>query len=472
MNRRELAYRNNSLLGKIDWVVVFIYITLVTIGIVTIYSTTHNVNIENTSLVSFSTKYGKQIAWVGVSAFLGFLIFLIDATIYQKFAYFIYGFCLILLVVVLFMPPVNGARAWLGIGSLGIQPAEFAKIGTALALAKLIPTLNLRTLDVSSILKVNALILIPMILIILQPDAGSLVVFTAFLFVFYREGISYDPIILKLLNFFGIHHFKKTWLGNHFIPLLFFVVVVSMLTLLKSGDTITFDDFPGIELPGMMAIVFFFSGILLVLLVITFVFFNKKERGRFTLIFIISFLITIFIVGSVNSLFHQLKPHQKERIELFLGLREDPNGDDYNRNRAMAAVGSGGLYGKGFKQASLSSTEANHVPESETDFIFCPLSEEWGFVGSATVIVLFVVLLVRIIQIAERQRSAFTRIYAYAVATILFYHFAINVGMDIGLAPVIGIPLPFISYGGSSMMSFSVMLFVLLKLDSQRLDVF
>lgn len=470
MNKRELVYRNTSLLGKIDWVIVVIYIMLITIGIITIYSTTHNA--ENTSFALFSTKYGKQIAWIGISAFLGFLIFLIDATIYQKFAYFIYGFCFILLVIVLFMPPVNGARAWLGIGSLGIQPAEFAKIGTALALAKLISTLNLRTLDVSSVLKVNTLILIPMILIILQPDAGSLVVFSAFLFVFYREGISYDPIILKLLNFLGIRHFRKTWLGNHFIPLLFFVVVVSVLTLLKSGDTLTFDNFPGIELPGMMAIVFFFTGVLLVLFVITFTFFNKKDRGRFTLIFVISYFITISIVSGVNGMFHKLKAHQKERVEFFLGLREDPNGDDYNRNRAMAAVGSGGLYGKGFQQASLSSTEANHVPESETDFIFCPLSEEWGFVGSATIVLLFVVLLIRIIQIAERQRSAFTRIYAYAVATILFYHFAINIGMDIGLAPVIGIPLPFISYGGSSMMSFSVMLFVLLKLDSQRLDVF
>lgn len=470
MNKRESAYRNSSLLFKIDWVVFTIYLALVVIGIATIYSTAFSS--ENPDLLSFSTKYGKQIAWVSVSFFLGFLIFLIDASIYQKFAYFIYGFCLILLVIVLFMPPVNGARAWLGIGTLGIQPAEFAKIGTALALAKLIPTLNLRTQDISSVIKVNALILVPMILIILQPDAGSVVVFTAFLFVLYREGISYDPIILKALNSLGIRHFKSTWIGNHFIPLLFFIVVISMMALLKSSETITFDNFPGIELSGVYSIIFFFLGILILLLLITVTLLNKKDRGRFTLIFIVSYIVITTIVFSVDRMFQTVRPHQKERIELFLGLREDPNGDDYNRNRAMAAVGSGGLHGKGYQQASLSSTEANHVPESETDFIFCPLSEEWGFIGSGLIVILYSILFMRIIYIAERQRSAFTRIYAYAVATILFYHFAINIGMNIGLAPVIGIPLPFISYGGSSMMSFSVMLFVLLKLDSQRLDFF
>ncbi|MDP4760627.1 MAG: rod shape-determining protein RodA, partial [Crocinitomicaceae bacterium] len=169
--------------------------------------------------------------------------------------------------------------------------------------------------------------------------------------------------------------------------------------------------------------------------------------------------------------FQGLKSHQKERIELFLGLKEDPDGEDYNRNRAMAAVGSGGLVGKGYKNASVSSVESNHVPESETDFIFCPFAEEWGFVGTIVLIVLYMFVLFRIIVIAERQRSKFNRVYAYAVGMILFYHFAVNIGMNIGFAPVIGIPLPFFSYGGSSMMSFSVMMFILLKLDSQRRDI-
>jgi rod shape determining protein RodA len=197
----------------------------------------------------------------------------------------------------------------------------------------------------------------------------------------------------------------------------------------------------------------------------------KRDRKRVVTIVLIGFVLSVLISTSVNYGFQGLAKHQKERIELFLGIREDPDGDDYNRNRAMAAVGSGGLNGKGYKNASVASVESNHVPESETDFIFCPLAEEWGFFGSITVIGLFLFMLVRILTIAERQRSRFNRVYAYSVAMILFFHFAINLGMNIGFAPVIGIPLPFFSYGGSSMMSFSMMLFILLKLDSQRSHV-
>jgi len=178
-----------------------------------------------------------------------------------------------------------------------------------------------------------------------------------------------------------------------------------------------------------------------------------------------------FISSFVNFSFQSLRKHQKDRIELFLGLREDPDGEDYNRNRAMAAVGSGGLTGKGYNNASVASVESNHVPESETDFIFCPLAEEWGFIGSLMIMGMYLFMLIRIIKIAERQKSRFNRVYAYSVAMIIFYHFAVNIGMNIGFAPVIGIPLPFFSYGGSSMMSFSVMIFILLKLDSQRGDI-
>jgi rod shape determining protein RodA len=198
---------------------------------------------------------------------------------------------------------------------------------------------------------------------------------------------------------------------------------------------------------------------------------TKRDRRRVTVIVIIGFILMTTLSSIVNFGFQGLKKHQKERIELFLGMREDPDGDDYNRNRAMAAVGSGGLKGKGYNKASLASAQSNHVPESETDFIFCPLAEEWGFFGSIVVVVLFLFMFLRIVTIAERQRSKFVRVYAYSVAMILFYHFAINIGMNIGFAPVIGIPLPFFSAGGSSMMSFSVMLFILLKLDSQRTEM-
>lgn len=469
MNRPQNAYRTSSLFGDMDWSILFIYILIVAIGITTIYSTAFSSE-HHSTFSFFSNKYGKQLMWVGISAFLGFLIFLIDITIYQKFAYFIYAFILLLLIAVLFTPPINGARAWLGIGGLGIQPSEFAKIATALVLAKFIPTLNLRHQSIQDVLKINLLLLLPIVLILLQPDAGSVVVFTAFWFVLYREGVSYDPIIIGILRLFGVRKFKQTWVGTHFIPLLFIIIVLSVITLLFSHETITFDDFPTVELSGEYGIIFFLIGLFILSIIVIFALVNRQIRSKYIFVLLFSLTAASTVVFGVGKGFDSLAAHQKERIELFLGLREDPNGDDYNRNRAMAAVGSGGLFGKGYLQASLSTTEANHVPESETDFIFCPLTEEWGFAGAAVVLLLFVLLITRIIRIAERQKSSFNRIYAYSVATILFYHFAINVGMDIGFAPVIGIPLPFISYGGSSMMSFSLMLFILMKLDSQRQD--
>jgi rod shape determining protein RodA len=238
-----------------------------------------------------------------------------------------------------------------------------------------------------------------------------------------------------------------------------------------SNNIITFSFLPGVEIPGFFGVIgtLFTIGLSSYLILRFFV--SKRDRPRITMIVIIGFVLCSLISSIVNFGFQGLRKHQKDRIELFLGLREDPDGEDYNRNRAMAAVGSGGFFGKGYNNASVASVESNHVPESETDFIFCPLAEEWGFLGSFTIMGLFMFMLFRIIQIAERQKSTFNRVYAYSVAMILFYHYAVNIGMNIGFAPVIGIPLPFFSYGGSSMMSFSVMIYILLKLDSQRGDV-
>jgi rod shape determining protein RodA len=369
------------------------------------------------------------------------------------------------------MPSINGARAWLGIGSMGIQPAEFAKIGTAIALSSYLGQLNVRQQNIKSVLIANLIILFPMVLILLQPDAGTFVVFTSFLFVMYREGVTFDPLILFILNKIPGIKFKETWVGSHFIPILFGLIFLSIITLLMSENTITFSFLPAVVIPG-------YAGVLLSLLIFAFIAYlvlrrisSKRDIKRVTLIVVFGFVLLSSISISVNYFFKSLASHQKDRIELFLGLREDPDGVDYNRNRAMAAVGSGGLKGKGYKKASVASPESNHVPESETDFIFCPLAEEWGFIGSGTFVLMFMYMLFRIIFIAERQKTKYNRIYAYCVAMILFYHFAINIGMNIGFAPVIGIPLPFFSYGGSSIMSFSVMMFILLKLDSQRNDM-
>lgn len=461
--------KQESLVAYFDWPLFIVYMLLLLMGIATVYSTAFNADHPN--LFDFSQKYGKQIMWLGISLFLGLIVFLIDSDIYRKFCVPIYLFSLVLLVIVLFMPAVNGARAWLGIGSMGIQPAEFAKIGTALILARFISSINVKQQTIQTVVYANAIILVPMVLILLQPDAGTFVVFTSFLFVMYREGITYDPLILRIVNSIPGVLFKKTWVGSHFIPILFVVVFLSIITLFMSNETITFESFPGIEIPGFWGVVFTL-GILGIVAMISLRFVSaKREQNKASLVIVIGFVLSSILASIVNFGFQGLASHQKVRIELFLGLKEDPNGEDYNRNRAMAAVGSGGFLGKGYNNASVSSVESNHVPESETDFIFCPFAEEWGFLGTILLIGMYLFLLLRIVFIAERQRSTFNRVYAYAVAMILFYHFAINLGMNIGFAPVIGIPLPFFSYGGSSMMSFSVMMFVLLKLDSQRRDV-
>ncbi len=460
--------KEDKITQNLDWPLFACYLVLVTMGLMTVYSTAYDP--EHPMMYDMSKMYGKQLMWVGVSLFLGLLVFLIDSSIYRKFAVPIYLFTLSLLVLVLFMPAINGAHAWLGFGSFGIQPAEFAKIGTALLLSSYLSNLNMHLQTVKTVFLANAIILVPMTLIILQPDAGTLVVFTSFLFVLYREGLSYDPIILKITNIIPGIRFKQTWLGTHFIPIMVYVVFLCVITLLVSANT--FDFFiPGLKIPGIV-------GVLLALVVLAAFLYlflsrmsSRREKKRALLVVIIGFALSAVMSLSVNFLFQGLAPHQKQRIELVLGLNEDADGADYNRNRAMAAVGSGGFAGKGYKGASLSSVRSNHVPESETDFIFCPFAEEWGFVGSIFLVGVYIFMLLRIITIAERQRSRYYRIYAYAVGMILFYHFAINIGMNIGFVPVIGIPLPFFSYGGSSMMSFSILLFILLKLDSQRRDL-
>jgi len=463
--------QNQSLTGSIDWPLVSVYVLLLIMGLSTVYSVAYNP--EHPSLFDFSEKYGKQIMWIGLSLFLGVCVFLIDSDIYRKFALPIYLFVIALLVIVLFMPAVNGAKAWLGIGSMGIQPAEFAKIGTAIILARYLSSVNLKQQNAQTVLVANAIILIPMALILLQPDAGTFVVFTSFLFVLYREGVSYDPVILSILKLIPIRalHFKQTWIGSHFIPILFVVIFLSITTLLISNETIILSLFPGKEIPGYWGMLFFLALFCLAAYLFMRFIFSKRDRKRALSIAIIGFVLASILTSIVNYTFQKLAGHQKERIELVLGLREDPDGDDYNRNRAMAAVGSGGMFGKGYQNAIVSSVQTNHVPESETDFIFCPYAEEWGFMGTFVLVGLYIFMILRIVFIAERQKSSFNRIYAYAVAMILFYHFTINIGMSIEFAPVIGIPLPFFSYGGSSMMSFSIMMFILLKLDSQRKDV-
>ncbi|MBM3917344.1 MAG: rod shape-determining protein RodA [Sphingomonadales bacterium] len=462
--------KQESLTEHLDWSLFGALMTMLLMGLATVYSVAYNE--EAPSLFAFSEKYGRQLFWILFSLFLGLLVFLIDSDIYRRFAIPIYLSTHVLLIVVLFMPAVHGAHAWLGVGSFGVQPAEFAKISTSLLLAKYISGLTVKQQNTRTVLTASSILLIPMGLILLQPDAGTFVVFTSFLFVMYREGLTFDPILLNFVNAIPGVRYKETWVGSHFIPILFALLFLSVVTLLLDSVVFVMPFFvTELQLSGSSLVLF---GLLLIYVVSWLLmqrFTTRRERSRMMVVLSLGLILAGGLSFGVDTGFDMLKKHQKDRIELVLGLREDPNGDDYNRNRAMAAVGSGGFLGKGYREASVSSMRTNHVPESETDFIFCPFAEEWGFVGVLVLFFLYFFMLFRIIIIAERQRAAFNRIYAYCVAMILFYHFAINIGMNIGFAPVIGIPLPFFSYGGSSMMSFSVMMFILLKLDAQRKDV-
>lgn len=460
--------RDQSLFKEMDWVMLGLYLVMVLLGIGNIYSASFNPNAPN--LFDFSQNYGKQILFFGISLFIGFIILLVESDFIRKSSYSVYLVVLVLLILVLFTPPINGARSWFGIGGFGIQPSEFAKISTSLALAAYVSRVNIKLQNLQSVIYSNLLLLVPMVLIAMQPDAGTLVVFTSFLFVLYREGITYDPLIVLLINQFPGVRIKKTMIGSNFIPILFVVIFFSVLTLLISESEIMI-PFTYIPLKGKNIILFILFIIALVFVLIVQRFIAKRERTKLIALGLVGGVLLGGLVFAVDQAFESLKEHQRDRIELVLGLKEDPHGKDYNRFRAMSAVGSGGFWGKGYREATLASPVSHHVPEQETDFIFCTLSEEWGFAGSLLLVVLFMVFLVKTILIAERQRSVFNRIYAYSVAMIFFFHFLVNLGMNIGLMPVIGIPLPFFSYGGSSLLSFSILVFILLKLDSERREV-
>lgn len=460
----------NTIKSNWDWWLIAIVLILMILGVVNLYSAAHNP--ERTFLFDLKTLYGKQIMWMGIGIFLGIIISLIDSEYIRKLTPAAFTVILFLLVVVLFSRPINGARSWLGFGSFGIQPSEFAKVTTGLMLAYLVGQGRIKQIGKRTVFQVLVLVFITMLLVLVQNDTGTFLVFSAFFFVMYREGITFDPIILYFLNNLLGLRYKNTWVGVHFIPVLFALIFFSIITLYFAETEHSFSFLPAMDLPGwaVLAAVVTILGIILALVVKQFA--ALRAKRKILSIVLISYIGSVLLIAAVSFTYLKVLPtHQKDRIDLWLGKIEDKDGKDYNRNRALAAVGSGGFAGNGYHQAVLASPQSNHVPESETDFIFCVYAEEWGFLGSFLLVLLFTFLLIRLIILAERQRSRFSRVYAYSVAMIIFYHFAINIGMNVGLLPVIGIPLPFFSYGGSAMMAFSVMFFILLKFDSQRKDV-
>jgi rod shape determining protein RodA len=409
---------------RIDWVVVGLYLALVFIGWLNIYAAVYNET--HNHIVDLSQKYGKQMIFIIAAILLALGILIIDPKFFSQFAWFIYGFFLLMLIIVIFSGrEIAGSRGWFAIGGFGIQPAEFAKMATALALAKYLGTLDVSIARFRSLAIASAIILVPAVVVLLQHDTGSAIVFLALVIVLYRAGLTgLVPLAFIVLPVLGIL--------SLLVPKLILVVVL----LLVAGSF------------------YFFS--------------NRKLR---TIL-----MTSAILLGSVGFVFSVdygvnriLEPHQRNRIHVLLGQDVDLKGAGYNVNQSLIAIGSGRFFGKGFLQGT--QTKYNFVPEQSTDFIFCTVGEEWGFLGSAIMLILYLSLFIRIILMAERQRSRFSRYYGYGVASILFFHFAINIGMTLGLMPVIGIPLPFVSYGGSSLWAFTVLLFIFIRQDSYRYDL-
>lgn len=411
-----------NIFQNIDWVTIGIYLALVLFGWLNIYSAVYND--EHSAIFDFTQNYGKQMIWIACAIVIALIIMMTDIKFFPTFSYFFYGGIIVLLIsVLLFGTVTSGSKSWFQLGSFKLQPSEFAKFATCLALAKYLSTVNIRMQDIRTKMTAFFILGLPTLLILLQNDTGSAVVYVAFIFVLYREGLSGNVLIIGL-----------------------FAIVLFFLALLIDK--------------------FIIIGGLAFIALILFLYIRKRKREIFTLVFL--FFLTAGFVYSVDYTYNKvLEPHQKDRIDVLIGKVHDYKGVGYNVNQSKIAIGSGGFWGKGFLEGT--QTKFDFVPEQSTDFIFCTIGEEWGFAGSTVVVILYLWLFLRIIMMAERQRSAYARIYGYGVASILFFHFTINVAMTIGLAPVIGIPLPFISYGGSSLWAFTMLLFVFVKQDANRL---
>ncbi|MFN3875885.1 MAG: rod shape-determining protein RodA, partial [Flavobacteriales bacterium] len=424
--------------ANFDRPLLLMYLALMFMGWANIYSAAYDP--DHASIFDQGKEYGKQAVWMGISLALGGAILLVRGHIFRDWAYAIYAFVLLLLALVLAVgKEVNGARAWFGVGSFGIQPAEFAKYATSLALTRYLSGLK-ALIDLRSRVVSAILILLPVALIMLQPDTGTALVSGAFILVLYREGLSGNILLLGILAAF-----------------------LSVLALIfkESSFDLPFTD-RQLSGPLFLLLVIALIAVLAWLAVNNTV--AKRQRRRFRSYIIIGVLASAAFIGSVDYAFEKvLAQHQRDRILVMLGQMDDPQGLGYNVKQSQTAIGSGGFSGKGYLEGTL--TKFKYVPMQSTDFIFCTVGEEWGFLGTSFVVALFTVLILRIIQISDRQRSRFSRIYAYCVASIFFLHLAINVGMAIGLAPVIGIPLPFFSYGGSSLIGFTLLLGTLVRLD-------
>ncbi len=410
-------------INRLDWGVILLYFLLVLLGWLNIFAVVYDIQQEGQSIFDLSLNSGRQLIWISSSVLLITLIMLIDFRFYDSFAYFIYaGVMLVLISVLIFGQEIAGSKSWFSIGSFRLQPSEFAKFATALAVAKYLSTHNKVFDFLKSQVILFAIIALPAVLIILQGDTGTAMVYAAFALVFYREGFS--PLLLGI-GIAAVILFVLTL----FLPQLYLIIAVVVTAILLIGI-------------------------------------NTKKTKRMVIIAVAAVAVIGVVVSVDFFVSDVLKPHQQNRIKALINPEGDPLGYGWNVTQSKIAIGSGGFWGKGFLEGT--QTKFDFVPEQSTDFIFCTIGEEHGWLGSSVLIALFLLLLFRITAMAERQKSTFARVYGYSVAAILFFHFTVNIGMTIGLFPVIGIPLPFFSYGGSSLWAFTTLLFILLKLDAHR----
>ena len=478
--------RNVDILGRLDWLTILLVALIMVCGWFSICGA--SANVENVDLFSFSTRPGKQFVWILCALALGAVVLFVTQNFVSSYAYIIYIALLLLLIITIFVASdTKGSRSWLHLGPVSLQPAEFAKFATALALAKFVDRYDFNPSYPADLLKACAVFMVPMLLIICQNETGSALVYMAFLLVLYREGMTGSVLFVGIcaivffileIKFspvsFGEQPFQVgTWLVLTIIQLL-----EALLIRIISRDRKLFFAVLGMGIGGMLLglsvslsiIPFKVTWLQAVLIVVTsvyIIFRSIKDMARRYV------LVALFAIGSVGYLFSVdyafneiLKPHQRTRINVTLGLEDDPKGTGYNVNQSLIAIGSGGLTGKGFMKGT--QTKLKYVPEQDTDFIFCTVGEEQGFKGSAFVLLLYLGLLLRLINLAERQSSVFGRVYGYSVVCILFFHLFINIGMVLGITPVIGIPLPFFSYGGSSLWGFTILLSVFLRIDCER----
>ncbi len=475
--------RQQSVLRNIDWWTIIIYMALLSFGWISVCGASYSYG--DTDIFSLSTRSGMQIVWIGTSIMLGFVIVMLDDRFYDTFAYILYGLLLILLFATIFNPhSIKGSRSWLVLGPLRIQPAEFAKFATALALAKFMSTYGYNIQQWKHFAATLLIILLPMTFIVLQRETGSALVYFSFFLMFYREGmpgsILFTGVAMVVYFVVGIRYAEvyigssPTVVGKFAVLLLVQLFSIGMVwvycnrriawRLLLGSLSITLLSLPLLTIPFNIS----YIQLALVVALIGYLIWEGLGSRLHHYYFIALFAIgsTLFYYGADYIMQEVMEPHQRSRINVLLGLDEDLRGAGYNVHQSEIAIGSGGLEGKGFLNGT--QTKLKFVPEQDTDFIFCTVGEEEGFVGSAGVLVLFLLLIWRLIYLSERQPFHFGRIYGYCVLSIFLFHVFINVGMVLGLTPVIGIPLPFFSYGGSSLWGFTILLFIFLRLDASR----